>query len=174
MAALPRPTVLLVPALFLAALLLAACGAQAGGSTASPASPAPSAASVRLDLGNTLPTTASGQRLGLWYVSIPAGQSLVAHVHPGWQIARVVAGTLTYTIITGKATVIRANGASETHGAGETITIATGDTIVENPDLQHYGANNGTQTVEIYASSLFTDGQPAAIALPSASPAASR
>src|SRR5690242_14011380 len=60
--------------------------------------PAASAGIVRTDLGTTLPGTAPGQRLGLWHYTIPAGSALVPHRHPGWQIARIVAGTLTYTI----------------------------------------------------------------------------
>ncbi len=98
---------------------------------------------------------------------------MVPHYHPGWQVARIIAGTLTYTIIDGQATVIRKGGATETHGGGETITIATGDSIVENTDLHHYGANNGSVAVEIYAASLFGDGQPPAIPLASPSPSGS-
>jgi len=148
------------------AAMLAACQAAASAPT-----PTPSGGIIRQDLGNVLPATAQGERLGLWHYTIPAGSQLVPHHHPGWQVARIVAGTLTYQILTGQATVIRGSGTTETHKTGETITLATGDSIVENPDLDHFGSNSGSTPVEIYAASLFTDGQPPAIPLASPSTA---
>ena len=155
-------------AIVVAVVLVGALGAC---QAATPApTPSPSGGIIRQDLGNVLPATAEGERLGLWHYTIPAGSQLVPHHHPGWQVARIVAGTLTYQIIKGEAIVIRGSGATETHRTGETITLATGDSIVENPDLDHFGANKGTTPVEIYAASLFTDGQPPAIPLASTSP----
>ncbi len=147
----------------LVAGLLAGCAATPGQSSGPGGS---AAAIVREDLGSTLPATAAGQRLGLWHYEIQAGAALPPHHHPGWQVARITAGTLTYQIIDGQATVIRATGATEVHGAGEVITLATGDSVIENPDLHHFGANRGTVTVEIYTASLFTDGSPPAIPMP--------
>jgi quercetin dioxygenase-like cupin family protein len=144
-----------------------------GGCSTAVATPAPSAGIVREDLGSTLAATAAGQRLGLWHYTIPAGTALAPHRHPGWQVARIVAGTLDYTIIAGQASVIRANGSTETHGAGETVVLATGDSVVENPDLEHFGANKGSVTVEIYTASLFQDGQPPAIPLTAPTPSPS-
>ena len=149
-----------------ALLLFAGCTSGSSPSLA----PEPSGGIVRTELGTTLPGSAPGERLGLWHYTIPAGSALVPHRHPGWQIARVSSGTLTYTILTGTVTVLRAGGAQEMHGAGETITLAAGDTVIENPDVQHFGANNGTAPVEIYASSLLKDGEPVAIPLPSGAP----
>jgi quercetin dioxygenase-like cupin family protein len=148
------------------AAMLGACQATGAGPT-----PSPSGGIIRQDLGNVLPATAQGERLGLWHYTIPAGSALVPHHHPGWQVARIAAGTLTYQILKGEATVIRGSGATETHKTGETITLATGDSIVENPDLDHFGSNSGSTPVEIYAASLFTDGQPPAIPLASPSTA---
>jgi quercetin dioxygenase-like cupin family protein len=151
-------------------IAIAFAGCQVGASGAPAASPSPVGGIIRTDLGNTLPGTAPDQRLGLWHYTIPAGSALVPHTHPGWQVARIVAGTLSYTIISGQATVIRSGGGTETHGSGETITLATGDSIVENPDLAHFGTNKGSTPVEIYAASLFKDGSPPAIPLPSGNP----
>ena len=153
----------------LRARIAAACTSSATPSVA----PASSGAIVRTELGTTLPSNAPGQRLGLWHYTIPAGQALVPHRHPGWQIARITSGTLTYTILTGTVTVVRGGGAQETHGAGETIKLNAGDTVIESPEVQHYGANDGPSTVEIYTSSLLTDGEPVAIPLASGGPSAS-
>ena len=57
--------------------------------------------------------------------------------------------------------------------AGLTRTLrprAAGDTVVENPELAHYGANNGTEDVVIYAASLFPVGAAPADPLPSNAP----
>ena len=118
---------LLLPVISVAALIAAACTSSATPSVA----PASSGAIVRTELGTTLPSNAPGQRLGLWHYTIPAGQALVPHRHPGWQIARITSGTLTYTILTGTVTVVRGGGAQETHGAGETIKLNAGDTVIE-------------------------------------------
>ena len=120
---------LLLPVISVAALIAAACTSSATPSVA----PASSGAIVRTELGTTLPSNAPGQRLGLWHYTIPAGQALVPHRHPGWQIARITSGTLTYTILTGTVTVVRGGGAQETHGAGETIKLNAGDTVIESP-----------------------------------------
>jgi quercetin dioxygenase-like cupin family protein len=158
--------------------LLAGCSATGSGSATAPAASGSAAAGagsaagatpvaiLREDLGSTLPATATGQRLGLWHYLIQPGAALPPHHHPGWQVARITAGTLTYQIIDGQATVLRANGATELHGAGEVVTLETGDSVVENPDLHHFGANNGSVPVEIYTATLFTDGSPPAIPLP--------
>jgi len=100
---------ILVAAIALAAVL-GACQPAGAAPT-----PSPSGGIIRQDLGNVLPATAQGERLGLWHYTIPAGSQLVPHHHPGWQVARVAAGTLTYQIIKGEATVIRASGATEIH-----------------------------------------------------------
>ena len=92
------------------------------------------------------------------------------HTHPGFQVARIVSGTLTYNVIAGEVTILRADGSTETASTGDVVTINAGDTVVENPDLQHYGANDGDVPVEIYASSLFPVGAPPAIPLPSTAP----
>jgi quercetin dioxygenase-like cupin family protein len=135
--------------------------------------PAPTGAIVRTELGTTLPDTAPGQRLGLWHYTIPARTALVPHRHPGWQIARITRGTLTYTILAGTATVVRANGEQQSPAAGQTIKLVTGDTVIENPGLEHFGANEGPEPVEIYASSLLADGEPVAIPLVTGAPSAS-
>lgn len=135
------------------------------------ASAAP-AAITRSLLGATDPDTAPGETLSLWSYDIPAGVTLIPHYHPGWQIARVVSGVLTYTVIEGTTDLIRADGSTEAVTNGATVTVNPGDSLIEHPDSHHYGANNGTEPVVIYAATLLTTGQPNAIPLPSASPAA--
>jgi quercetin dioxygenase-like cupin family protein len=140
-------------------------------------SPAPDAAAapagiVRSLLGEVAPETAPGETLSLWSYAIPAGEALVPHHHPGYQVARVVSGTLTYNVIAGTADIIRADGSTETATGGDVVTLGAGDTVIENPDTQHFGANNGTEEVILDTATLFATGEPPSIPLPSASPAA--
>ncbi len=125
---------------------------------------------IRTLLGDVLPTTADGQTLSLWHYTIPAGAQLVPHRHPGFQVARIVSGDLTYTVIDGDVTILRADGSTETDTSGKVLNLQAGDTVIENPDLAHFGANDGTVPVEIYAASLFQTGAAPAIPLPSATP----
>jgi quercetin dioxygenase-like cupin family protein len=140
-------------------------------------SPAPDASSAPAEitrrlLGSVDPDTAPGETLGLYWFDIPAGVALVPHYHPGYQVARIVSGVLTYTVIEGVTEVIRADGSTETVTNGATVTLTAGDTVVEHPDSHHYGVNKGTESVVIYAATLLVTGEPNAIPLPSASPAA--
>lgn len=147
-------------------------GSMMGDASPAPDASAAPAAITRTLLGEIAPDTAPGETLSLWYYSIPAGMALVPHHHPGYQVARIVSGTLTYNVLAGTADVIRADGSTETATGGDVITLNAGDTVVENPETEHYGANDGTEPVILYTSTLFTTGEPPAIPLPSASPAA--
>ncbi len=128
-------------------------------------SPAPDAAPavVREDLGTTLPSSAPGQRLGLWRVTIPVGAALPAHWHPGDQLARIETGTLRYTVLSGTLVVILPDGVTRTVGAGDTIDITAGTSVVEQPGAEHAAANAGDVPVEIVLASLFQDGAEPAI-----------
>ncbi len=116
---------------------------------------------VRTDLGIAEPATAPGEELGLWHYRIPAGQTLAPHTHPGWQLARVTAGELEYSVISGEGQLLRADGSIEPMGPG-TYLLATGDGVIENPDLVHFGANRGDEVVTIISATLFTAGAPVA------------
>ena len=127
---------------------------------------APSTGIIRSELGNALPATAPGQTLSLWHYSIPAGSKLIPHKHPGWQVARIIAGQLQYTVVSGEASVLHNDGRKEQIGAGGVVMLNTGDSVVENPALEHFGANLGPAEVEIYAASIFETGLPPAITMP--------
>lgn len=124
---------------------------------------------VRTALGLARPGSAPGQDLGLWQYTIPAGSTLEPHRHPGWQIARIARGELAYTIISGEAEVLSADGASRMIGLG-THTLRAGDSVIEHPDLEHYGANLTDADVEILAATLYPEGAPLAIPVPTAEP----
>lgn len=114
---------------------------------------------VRTDLGIAEPGSAPGQELGLWHYLIPAGAELAAHTHPGWQLARVTDGELEYTVVEGEGILLRADGSDEPIGPG-TYVLATGDGVIENPELIHLGANRTDEPVTLISATLFEAGQP--------------
>jgi quercetin dioxygenase-like cupin family protein len=121
------------------------------------------------------PDSAPGQDLGLWHYTIPAGSTLEPHRHPGVQIAHITRGELSYTIILGEATVVSADGSGRVIGLG-THTLRAGESVIEQPGLEHYGANRTLEDVEIMASTLYPEGAPLAIPVPTpraATPSAS-
>jgi quercetin dioxygenase-like cupin family protein len=114
------------------------------------------------------PSGAPGRTLALSRVTIPARTALAAHRHPGYQIAYIERGTLTYTVRTGLVRIYRgAADASprlvDTIRAGETGRVRTGESVVERQGDVHFGANRGRRPVVILLATLFTTGSPASI-----------
>jgi hypothetical protein len=114
------------------------------------------------------PRGAPGRTLGLSRVTIPARTALAPHRHPGYQIAYIARGTLTYTVRTGVVRVYR--GAADasprrvgTIRAGETGRVHAGEWLVERQGDVHFGANRGRRAVVILLATLFTTGSPASI-----------
>ena len=116
-------------------------------------------------LGQTAPEQASGHELYLVRVTVPAGAQLAPHTHPGTQIARIERGTLTYTIISGTATVVRGGddgepGEREEVSGGTTVKLRKGDTVIESEGMVHEAANRGERKVIIVLTALLTEGAP--------------
>jgi hypothetical protein len=109
---------------------------------------------VRTDLGVAEPGSASGQELGLWHYTINVGAELAPHTHPGTQLARVTAGELEYSVISGEGRLLRADGSVEAMGPG-TYVLATGDGVIENPELVHFGANRTDEVVTLISATLY-------------------
>jgi quercetin dioxygenase-like cupin family protein len=142
-------------------LLLAACGGD-GGDKLDPADGVTSV--TRQILQSGAPSVAAGHDLILSRVVVPGGEELAAHTHPGVQLAVIVEGTLTYTIISGEVRVSHNSGTpeqrSETVGAGRTVELRPGSTVAETPGMVHRARNAGDHPVVIYLSSLFPTGAP--------------
>lgn len=154
----------LAPVFLCASVMLAACGDD---DTSAPPSVGEGVTEVvRQVLADAGPETAPGQALELTRVIVPAGEALAPHTHPGPQLAIIVAGTLTYTVLDGEATVTRAAAtdgeATETYASGDTFELRPGDSLNEPPLMVHRAANEGNEAVIIYLSSLFPAGEPPA------------
>lgn len=110
---------------------------------------------------------ASGRTLALTRVNVPAGAKLALHHHSGTQISSIQAGTLTYTVKTGQVKVM--TGPSDapklvrTIKAGQTGAIKTGQWMVEQPNVIHQAANQGSTKVVILLATLFPHGAPPSV-----------
>jgi len=117
---------------------------------------------TRTPLGEAAPANAPGQQLYLQRVTIAPHAKLAEHFHQGTQLARVVAGTLTYNIVSGTAAVTRAGGQAEDIAGPNKVLLQPGDSLVETASLVHYGANDTGTPVVIELAALLQQGAPLA------------
>jgi quercetin dioxygenase-like cupin family protein len=114
-------------------------------------------------LASGYPTQEKKQILELVRYTIAPKTKLPTHIHPGMQIERVEAGTLTYSVVKGEAKVTKANRIELILKAGETIKLTAGDSLVESAGMVHYGENQTNNPVILLSASLFDANQPKAI-----------
>ncbi|MEA2843221.1 MAG: hypothetical protein QOJ69_892, partial [Actinomycetota bacterium] len=153
----------------------AACGSDAGtggqpasSSTTMVLAPTSTVVPVARDLlaSDADPPGAPGRTLSLVRYTIAPGAQLPPHVHPGVQMASIEAGTLSYTVITGTATVKRSSGTVESVTGPATTALGPGDAVTETGDMVHFGANATGAPVIILASLLTESGQDLAVLVP--------
>jgi hypothetical protein len=129
----------------------------------------PAQAPTRAALAQVVnPRGAPGRTLGLSRVTIPARTALAPHHHPGYQIAYIERGTLTYTVRTGVVRVYRGPADASPRlvraiRAGQTGPVRAGEWLVERQGDVHFGANRGRRPVLILLATLFTTGSPPSI-----------
>lgn len=165
-------------ALLVILLLLGFAGITAQADTTAPraASPGATPAAVQREVINEgRPGSAPGQVLQLVRYTIPGNIALPAHTHPGMQVNVIVSGTLTYTVVEGSATVVRAGGMVETLTDGQTTDLLPGDRLTEPEGMVHFGENRGDEPIVILTASLFAADQPPSTIqdVPDATPIAS-
>ena len=113
------------------------------------------------------PTGGHGRTLGLSKVVVMPGAKLASHHHPGAQLGYVAEGTLTYTVESGQAQLMKGPGDDptlvRTIAPGETVKVRPGRWLVEEQDEVHHARNAGTTPIVIYIATLLRTGEPAAI-----------
>jgi quercetin dioxygenase-like cupin family protein len=116
------------------------------------------------------PTGAAGRTLALTRITVPPKVKLALHHHPGTQIAQVVQGTLTYTVVRGGTVTVR-RGSADTGGTvvrtlqpGDTFPIRSGMWVVEQPNVVHRAENKGKKAIVLYLATLFPVGAPPSVA----------
>lgn len=148
--------------------LVVAVTQGSGTSIGSDATPQAATGLTRTVLAGATPAAAPDQSLQLARIEIAPGTKLPAHVHPGTQLASVISGELTYTVLDGEIRVERAPvdgapAAVEMLTSGQTTVLHPGDAVIETEGMVHYGENLGTEPVVLMTAVLFTAGEPASI-----------
>jgi quercetin dioxygenase-like cupin family protein len=157
---------LLVP---IAGLAMIASGFGAGLAVSSAAADDPAPVTVtRQSLAEVeAPTGAPKRTLGLSRVVVMPGAVLASHHHPGSQLGYVAEGVLTYTVETGRATLLRGPGDDPTVirriNPGQTVKVRPGQWLREEQGEVHHARNAGTVPIVIYLATLLKTGRPAAI-----------
>jgi quercetin dioxygenase-like cupin family protein len=112
-------------------------------------------------LAEYAPPEAPGFTMYLYRVTVPPGVEIPSHHHPGQQMARIDAGTLTYTVEQGTIQIARQGSEpTETVNGPATVELNAGDTIYEAETDIHHATNQGDVDVDIVITSLITTGQP--------------
>jgi quercetin dioxygenase-like cupin family protein len=113
------------------------------------------------------PPGAPHRTLGLSRVVVMPGAALASHHHPGQQLGYIAEGTLTYTVETGFAKLMKGSGEDPTLvkkvRPGDTVKVRSGQWLIEEQGEVHHASNGGTIPVVIYLSTLFKTGDPSAI-----------
>ena len=122
------------------------------------------------------PPGAPHRTLGLSKVVVMPGARLASHHHPGARLVvrppeqrgYVAEGTLTYTVESGRARLMKGPGDDatlvRTIDPGETVKVRPGRWLVEEQGEVHHARNAGTTPIVIYIATLLRTGAPAAIA----------
>lgn len=113
------------------------------------------------------PPGAPHRTLGLSKVTVMPGSALASHHHPGQQLGYIAEGTLTYTVETGSAKLMKGSGDDPTLvrriKPGDTVKVHPGQWLIEEQGEIHHASNDGSIPVVILLSTLFKTGQPSAI-----------
>lgn len=113
------------------------------------------------------PPGAAKRTLGLSKVTVMPGSMLATHHHPGQQLGYIAEGTLTYTVESGSARLMKGSGEDPTLikriKPGDTVKVTSGQWLIEEQGEEHHASNDGTIPVVIYLSTLFKTGKPSAI-----------
>jgi len=113
------------------------------------------------------PTGGHGRTLGLSKVVVMPGAALAPHHHPGSQLGYVAEGVLTYTVETKQAKLMKGPGDApklvKVVKPGMTVKVRPGQWLLEEQGEIHHAKNGGEIPVVIYLSTLFKNGEPAAI-----------
>lgn len=148
-------------------LIASGFGAGIAVSAASADDPAPVVVNRQSLAEVTAPPGAPKRTLGLSRVVVMPGALLASHHHPGAQLGYIAEGTLTYTVETGSAVVLKGPGDDATVvkrlKPGDTYRVKAGQWLREEQGEVHHARNAGTVPIVIYLSTLFRTGQPAAI-----------
>lgn len=116
-------------------------------------------------LGSGKPSVAPGYAMGLVRLTYAPGGTLNSHTHPGASILYIESGTLSYTVVSGTATVTRAQADAATPAVTEPLAngeavLNAGDSLFEDADVVHTIRNDGSEPAVVLIANLLTAGEP--------------
>lgn len=114
-----------------------------------------------------VPLDVPGHALRLYRFTMPPGDALPTHSHPGVTMLQIEAGELSYTLVRGQVRLWTndADGVRTERlvTAGETVVFGPGDAIFYDADTAHSAVNPGDVPVAVLAVTLLDTSQPQAI-----------
>jgi len=147
-----------------AAFLVRGVGPAAAQDATAVPSPTPAyAAGVTAEiLGRIEPPAAPGYGLQLVRVTFAPGAAVAAHRHSGGTVTTTLSGSHNFTVLEGKARLIRAGSATPAAGAdagepmelGEEYTIAVGDMMVFDETVVHIAHNPNNEPAVLMEAQL--------------------
>jgi len=111
-----------------------------------------------------LPINTPGQVMRLYRFTMPPGEALPNHSHPGATLLQVEAGGMSYTVVRGQVQLWRRDADGKRTDrlvkVGETVVFGPGDAIYYDADTAHSAVNPGEVPVAVLAVTLLDTSQP--------------
>ncbi len=147
---------------------VAARQGEADCSEAEPATPPEAMERITLQpIAIGLPLGAPDQQLSLYRFTLPPGNKVDPHRHPGATILQVEAGALAYTLIDGTVELWRGD-ANQTQAVavtepGTEVVMRPGDAVFYDAETVHSAHNSESEPVLVLAVTLMATDQPSTI-----------
>jgi mannose-6-phosphate isomerase-like protein (cupin superfamily) len=130
----------------------------------------PESASARVTytpIAEGLPLNAPAQTMRLYRFTMPPGEMLPAHSHPGATLLQIESGELSYTVVRGQVRHwtrdVDGKRTERLVTAGATVVFGPGDAIFYDVDTAHSAVNPGEVPVAVLAVTLLDTSLPQTI-----------
>jgi quercetin dioxygenase-like cupin family protein len=114
-------------------------------------------------IGFGTPVSTPGYGLSVYRFSLPPGEVVPPHRHPGATILAVERGELGYTLLRGSASIQRTSVGSEELTPESEAILQPGDSLFYDADAAHTARNPGATPVLVLAVTLLAPDRPATI-----------
>ena len=114
-------------------------------------------------IGYGAPKSTPGHGLTVYRFSLPPGEVIPPHRHPGATILSVESGEMGYILLRGTASMLRKETGGEELSLGTETVLRPGDSIFYDAETAHTARNPGGVPVLILAVTLLATDQPATI-----------
>jgi quercetin dioxygenase-like cupin family protein len=114
-------------------------------------------------IGYGAPLSTPGHGLTVYRFTLPPGEVVPPHRHPGATILAIESGEMGYTLLRGTARVQRTETGGEELTPGAEAILRPGDSVFYDAETAHTARNPGTIPVLVLAVTLLASDQPATI-----------